>query len=314
MKLFSTLAIFMAVTSVNAAVKNSTIIYGVDNRLDVIENPAVKDISQAIAGRVNNWSFQVDRDNNNKTLKTLSFLAPPKLSDPWGGNVCTDERFADQTVLADCTGFLIGEDTLVTAGHCMTDFKTVTENKSNHFCEEFSWVFDYKADAAGQVQLERVSSERLFRCKKVIYAVLDEKNDYAVIQLDRKAVGRTPLKFRKEGKAKDKQSIFVVGHPSGLPMKVADNAKVINNDINNYFSTNLDTFGGNSGSPVFNAQTLEVEGILVRGRTDYVPSPIDGERCMRVNTCDQERMNCNVTDEDINGEHVTRITEILKHL
>ena len=33
--------------------------------------------------------------------------------------------------------------------------------------------------------------------------------------------------------------------------------------------TNLDSFGGNSGAAVFNASTLEVEGILVRGDRDY---------------------------------------------
>jgi hypothetical protein len=33
---------------------------------------------------------------------------------------------------------------------------------------------------------------------------------------------------------------------------------------------NLDTYGGNSGSPVFNATNHQVEGILVRGENDFV--------------------------------------------
>ena len=37
-----------------------------------------------------------------------------------------------------------------------------------------------------------------------------------------------------------------------------------------YFSANLDTYGGNSGSPVFNATDGTVEGILVRGNQDFV--------------------------------------------
>ena len=32
---------------------------------------------------------------------------------------------------------------------------------------------------------------------------------------------------------------------------------------------NLDTFSGNSGSPVFNKRTKRVEGILIAGETDY---------------------------------------------
>ena len=37
-----------------------------------------------------------------------------------------------------------------------------------------------------------------------------------------------------------------------------------------YFVANLDTYGGNSGSAVFNATSGKVEGILVRGENDYV--------------------------------------------
>jgi len=36
-----------------------------------------------------------------------------------------------------------------------------------------------------------------------------------------------------------------------------------------FFDANLDTFGGNSGSPVFDARTNAVVGILVRGADDY---------------------------------------------
>ena len=45
------------------------------------------------------------------------------------------------------------------------------------------------------------------------------------------------------------------------------------------FSTNLDSFEGNSGSPVLNAKTFEVEGILVNGQEDLV---LDSElQCYR---------------------------------
>jgi hypothetical protein len=37
-----------------------------------------------------------------------------------------------------------------------------------------------------------------------------------------------------------------------------------------FFAANLDTYGGNSGSPVFNATSGTVEGILVRGENDFV--------------------------------------------
>ncbi len=64
--------------------------------------------------------------------------------------------------------------------------------------------------------------------------------------------------------------VFVLGHPSGLPTKFADGANVRDNSLAPSFLANLDTYGGNSGSPVFNAQTREVEGILARGEADFV--------------------------------------------
>ena len=64
---------------------------------------------------------------------------------------------------------------------------------------------------------------------------------------------------------------IVIGHPIGLLKKMAGNASVRSNSNPDYFIANLDTFGGNSGSPVFNADTHEVEGILVRGDTDFLP-------------------------------------------
>jgi hypothetical protein len=38
----------------------------------------------------------------------------------------------------------------------------------------------------------------------------------------------------------------------------------------NYFTANLDSYAGNSGSPVFNQKTGRVEGILIQGADDFV--------------------------------------------
>jgi V8-like Glu-specific endopeptidase len=74
----------------------------------------------------------------------------------------------------------------------------------------------------------------------------------------------------------------VIGHPTGLPTKVSAGANVRSvNDV--YFVANLDTFGGNSGSAVFNAETGEIEGILVRGERDYRYNSARG--CYVPNTC-----------------------------
>jgi hypothetical protein len=62
----------------------------------------------------------------------------------------------------------------------------------------------------------------------------------------------------------------VIGHPCGLPQKYAPGAQVRHNSAGPFFVANLDTYGGNSGSAVFNATNRAVEGILVRGENDFV--------------------------------------------
>ena len=116
-----------------------------------------------------------------------------------------------------------------------------------------------------------VDKSNVYRCKKIIAQELDSssKSDYAVIELEREVLDRSALSFRTSGKVKKNDELVVIGHPSGLPTKIADGANV--RDVNDvYLTANLDTYGGNSGSAVFNASTGIVEGILVRGETDYV--------------------------------------------
>jgi hypothetical protein len=65
----------------------------------------------------------------------------------------------------------------------------------------------------------------------------------------------------------------VVGHPSGLPVTIAGGATV-QLHRQTFFQADLDTYQGNSGSPVFNGDRLRagelfVEGILVRGEVDF---------------------------------------------
>jgi hypothetical protein len=83
-----------------------------------------------------------------------------------------------------------------------------------------------------------------------------------------------------------------------LPTKFADGAAVRNNQPDAFFVANLDTYGGNSGSPVFNSDTHEVEGILVRGDADFV-----------------QHGNCQVSlvcpTTGCRGEDCTRIAEII---
>lgn len=300
--LFTVCCLLVGLASADS--NQTSIIYGQDNRQDInsLQNDAIKKIGKSIAGRVLNYSFQVSEEENK-----ASFDSVPTLSSPFSMKVCSGQRFAEQKTATDCTGFLVGEDLLVTAGHCMMAMGQTVQNEVTGQCRSFSWMFDYTSES----DLNNVSMDSIYGCDSVVAGEFTETMDFAVVKLKRKVQGRKPLKLANK-KVSLGQKIFVMGHPSGLPLKYADGARVFETE-QNYFSTNLDTFGGNSGSPVFNADTLEVAGILVRGDTDYVMDfETNGERCMKVNVCDQERENCLEDDPNILGEHVTFI-DIVKN-
>lgn len=256
------------------------VIYGEDNRADVFEttNPLFLKLARSTAAMIPNTSLRSAGDQmqiQGRTMVQRGF--------------CAKERFSDQPTAAMCSGFLVGPNLLVTAGHCI---------KNQNDCASNRWVFDYKMENAGTPP-SMIEMSNVYSCKRVVSTMLEGGNgdDYAMIELDRAVVGREPLKVRKTGRIAVGTDIVVIGHPTGLPTKVTDGAKVRSLQ-GKYFVANLDTYGGNSGSAVFNAKTGTVEGILVRGENDYVTDPTG---CRASNYC---------PENGCRGEDVTYITNV----
>jgi V8-like Glu-specific endopeptidase len=263
------------------------VIYGEDNRQDLIDvtNPAYLELARSTAGMIDQSKLTFNG------VDTYTIAASSLQSH----GVCSYARFSEQATAANCSGFLVGEDLLVTAGHCMDSFSDCRINK---------WVFDYSISSEDTNPMQ-VPASSVYGCKEILVQTLDSStlNDFALIRLTRKVTDRRILTFRTAGKIEDASEILVIGHPTGLPTKVADGAFVRGNDNPFFFVTNLDTFGGNSGSAVFNAKTGAVEGILVRGETDYIIDP--GKSCRVPNRC---------TMDACRGEDVTRITNLSEEI
>lgn len=276
------LASLILCSELMAATDSANVVYGEDNRKDVFEttNTSFIELSKSTAAMIKGTSLKVLEAGEVEVSGTSLE----------GRGVCAKERFSQQITAANCSGFLVSENKLVTAGHCI---------KTEEDCRNFKWVFDFKVDFAEQGNVN-VPSNSVFSCKKIVSRKLDPatKDDFALIELDRNVLDRQPLKVRKSGKLSKGDSLVVIGHPTGLPTKIADGANVRSLQ-GKYFVANLDTFGGNSGSAVFNVETEEVEGILVRGETDYVLNRTLG--CQVSNVC---------AADGCRGEDVTYINNV----
>ena len=268
------------------------VIYGKDDRLEMYQF-----VGSPLAYLGNSVAAMIEKKNLKKSLigdfMELSWKVR-KLKDYY--RFCGRENFDQQPTAAMCTGFLVHPKIIVTAGHCYASFR-------RNMCKHATWVFDYKVKRYRNSMKMEILPENIYRCKKVHKEIMDMRSgiDYAIVELDREVYDRRPVILNRKNIASRGDRLVIMGHPMGLPLKVASNARVIKNG-ETFFATNLDSFQGNSGSPVFNLRTGEVEGILVRGKSDLLIN----NNCYRINYCDDDGKNCDQNSEPP-GEEVLAV-------
>ena len=232
------------------------VVYGNDDRRDVYAetNDVRSALSRSVCALVD-ASNVIENSEGTYDLRVSEYrvagLAP-----------CSGEPFRNQPVVAFCTGFMVGPDLIATAGHCIDDSELLGAR----------FVFGFRMEDANTPRTT-VDAEEVYTGVEVVARQLEGSFDYAVVRVDRDIVapGAAILPLRTAGEIAPGTKVGVVGHPAGLPVKIAfgDQTVVRDSDDPGFFVANLDSYGGNSGSPVFNADTGVVEGILVRGETDF---------------------------------------------
>jgi V8-like Glu-specific endopeptidase len=234
------------------------VIYGTDDRIDVYQETDPQRLHWAASTCLLIDEDDVfDNGDGTHSINTRTNLVN-------GKPACETEPFGDQPTAGYCSGFVVGPDLIATAGHCYDD------SDINFVRFVFGFVMENASTA-----VTTMPDENVYQGIEVVGRALTGNTlDYAVIRVDRpiNVVGAQPFVMRREGVIARDTAIGVIGHPSGLPMKIAFGAdtRVRNNSNEGFFIANLDTYGGNSGSPVINAETGILEGILVRGEIpDY---------------------------------------------
>lgn len=180
--------------------------------------------------------------------------------------LCDGERFADEWVVGKCTAFLVASDVIATANHCVKDEDLA----------QLLAVFDYVQDET-PLQVSAV-----YEILGLISMSKETGQDWALLRLRRPVDARTPLRVLHRVPVL-KEKVTMVGHPNGLPKKIAGGAEVRENKDFTFIS-NLDAFHKNSGSPIL-TESGEVVGMLIRGEKDHRFVTVGDGWCRAVAVC-----------------------------
>jgi len=243
----------------NAEQIRQPVIYDADDRTDV---------------------FEVDSEllRERARRSAVAFIEPRRLQDagssidieaPTQGevyNLCSGQAFADQPAASRCSGVLIDDDLVLTAGHCVG----IDDRDPERTCATTAFVFGYLLD--GPSRLATITSDDVYRCRRIVAWQFDaadlEAADFGIIQLDRPTVGQEPAPIGMDP-VRVGDRVNLIGFGSRLPAKV-DSGGIVQDTskYEQYFAATTDTFEGASGSPLFDDDGNLV-GVHTRGNEDW---------------------------------------------
>lgn len=249
---------------------SAPVVYGADDRVEVYNHPDpnLRSIAgQSIVALIP--SFRINREPSGSYSLFTDSLKELR-------GLCEGELFGEQPTAASCSGVLIDDDLVLTAGHCIDDHTP---------CDSYSYVFNYHYEQPNA--LADIRDEDVYDCRRVVSQgtarASDYTPDFAIIQLDRPVEGgRAPVVIRPATALATQEPLAMIGFGSGLPAKIDSGGSVADPRAAtlDFFVANVDAFQGHSGSATFDSQN-RLAGILIGGRApDYVS--FEGETCGRV--------------------------------
>jgi hypothetical protein len=227
------------------------VIYGADDRVEIAslhpDDPIrATGVAQVAAMVPSNQVHSIDDVVN---------LSGPTWADD--RELCDGVAFADQPVLAHCTAVLLGDDLVLTAGHCAK------------LCSSSKIVFGVYYDEPGA--LHPIASSDVYDCADVIVDTWSPGVDFAWLRLDRAVSGAERPATARLSPPPPGEALALVSFPGGIPMK-ADLGGCVTTPGEGIFYTSHDAFQSSSGAPLLD-ELGQVVGVLAGGAPDLVATP-----------------------------------------
>ena len=183
-------------------------------------------------------------------------------------DLCPEERFKDALRFGKCTAFKISDNAIATAGHCLQ-----TETSVKDFCQEYLMVFNFNDLNVKQgVQADvTVKESQVVSCEDILFYSSANADDVAIVSA--KMSSDIPSLKISDRALKVKDEVVKVGHGYGYLSNSSFGKVTEVDELYRIRSTN-DVFGGDSGSPLLDAKTHEVVGVMVRATDSRVEDRI----------------------------------------
>lgn len=249
---------------------SSGVVWGVDDRRDVPQD--LESMDMLLRYQAQATVSLVRKNKVDHYTRDAVVFRPLALNS--SGKYCPEVKFGKQQDISHCSGILITPTRLLTAGHCV---------KSQEDCESQLFVFN-RRDPGSRKALK----SDVYKCKKVLARRYEQGNlympDIAVVELDRVVGGGVIPNDVVDAKFEVGEEIRLLGYSMGVSLKKHE-AKILSQDTDLYYRTDLDAFEGDSGAPVFSVKTGSLKGLLIGGAPDFVED-LD-RNCLKVNVCNE---------------------------